>query len=126
MEGVAEDIPHFRIAVASADAKYVHLHFGRTEAFQIFDVDDTRLAFVECRKVPPLCEGGTHDLGNLIRIIGKLRDCQAVLASQIGPGVRKALSANRIAPFVIPDSIPSAVKKLRRAGFPRVHPDAFL
>jgi len=115
----------FRIAVASSDRKYVHLHFGRTTQFQIFDVEGSRLDFVECREVPALCEGGNHDLGQLIRVIGKLRDCQAVLAAQIGPGVQKALSRFGIHPFVFPDTIPSAVKKLRNTGFPSVHTDAF-
>ena len=116
--------PAFRIAVASLDAKYVHLHFGRTPEFQIFDVVGSSLRFVEARKVHPLCEGGTHLLGDLIRTLGKLRDCQAVLAAQIGPQVRKALTANRIHPFAIPDTIPSAVKKIRATGFPGVLPDA--
>jgi predicted Fe-Mo cluster-binding NifX family protein len=114
----------FRIAVASADGKYVHLHFGRATAFQIFDVEGPRLSFVEQRESPALCEGGEHNLGQLIRVIGRLRDCQAVLAAQIGPQVRKALTANRIHPFAIPDTIPSAVKKIRATGFPGVLPDA--
>jgi predicted Fe-Mo cluster-binding NifX family protein len=122
----SENLPAFRIAVASLDGKYVHLHFGRTTEFQIFDVEGSRLQFKESRKVPALCEGGTHDLGNLIRVIGKLRDCQAVLAAQIGPGVQKALTANHIHPFVIPDTLASAVKKIRSSGFPGTLADPLL
>jgi predicted Fe-Mo cluster-binding NifX family protein len=112
------DAPTFRVAVASLDAKYVHLHFGRTPEFQIFDVEGPRLRFVETRRVPPLCEGGEHNLGSLIRVISKLRDCKAVLAAQIGPDVQRALAANHIFPYALPDTIPSAVNKLRATGFP--------
>ena len=114
----------FRIAVASEDGKYVHLHFGRATEFQIFDVEGPRLTFVERRESEALCQGGEHNLGQLIRVIARLRDCQAVLAAQIGPLVRQALSRHRIHPFVIPDTIPSAVKKIRATGFPGVLPDA--
>jgi predicted Fe-Mo cluster-binding NifX family protein len=114
----------FRIAVASTDAKYVHLHFGRTTEFQIFDVEGPRLTFVERRESPALCQGGEHNLGHLIQVIARLRDCQAVLAAQIGPMVREALSRHHIHPFAIPDTIPAAVKQIRATGFPGVLPDA--
>jgi predicted Fe-Mo cluster-binding NifX family protein len=114
----------FRIAVASADGKYVHLHFGRTTEFQIFDVEGPRLTFVERRESPALCQGGEHGLDPLLQVIDRLRDCQAVLAAQIGPPVRQALSRQRIHAFAIPDTISSAVKKIRATGFPSVLPDA--
>jgi len=112
------------VAVASSDGKYVHLHFGRATEFQIFDVEGPRRTFVERRPSPGLCRGGEHTLGDLLRTITLLRDCQAVLAAQIGPQVRQALARRGIQPFAIPDSIPSALKQIRATGFPGVVPDA--
>jgi predicted Fe-Mo cluster-binding NifX family protein len=114
----------FRVAVASSDGHYVHLHFGRATEFQIFDVEGPRHTFVERRPFPGLCLGGEHRLGDLLRVITLLRDCQAVLATRIGPQVSQALARRGIHPFAIPASIPSALKQIRATGFPGVVPDA--
>ena len=114
----------FRVAVASSDGRYVHQHFGRATEFQIFDVEGPRRTFVERRPSPGLCQGGEHTLDDLLRVITLLRDCQAVLASQIGPPVRQTLARHGIQSFAIPGPLASALKQVRATGFPGIVPDA--
>jgi len=106
---------YWRVAIASLDGKVINEHFGRAKAFFIVDIArDGTWHLVEKREVAPLCSGGQHTREAMANHIGALRDCVAVLVSQIGPAARRALEINRIAVFEQPDYIDNALSKLAK------------
>ncbi len=103
----------FKVAVASSDGKYVNQHFGVTQQFLIFEIDDEgNYKFLELRKNVPACEVGGHTDEAMIISVELISDCEAVLASQIGPGAVNALAARGIEAYVAPTFIDQALKHL--------------
>ena len=53
------DASHYRVAVASTDGETVNTHYGKSEIFYIYYVDDSEgYDLVEKRKVNPVCMAG--------------------------------------------------------------------
>lgn len=106
---------NWRIALASRDGKVINEHFGRAAEFYIVDIQsDGTYKFIEKRSVKPLCSAGKHSGDALADHISALRDCVAVLVSQIGPSARRALEISGIKTFEHADYIDSALEKLAR------------
>lgn len=103
----------YKVAVASSDGKVVNQHFGRATQFLIFDVqEDGSFQFVTLRKNEPICKDGEHLQDALAYTLEQLSDCQAVVVSQVGPGVSSVLVSRGIYPFVYPDFIEDSLKWL--------------
>jgi len=103
----------YRIAAASTDGKMINEHFGRAEAFLIYDIDVSGFVFVEKREIKPLCGScaGSND-DSLCASVNALADCAAVVAQKIGPTGRRALALNNISFFEQPDEIKNVLDKL--------------
>jgi predicted Fe-Mo cluster-binding NifX family protein len=105
-----------RVAVASADGKFVHQHFGRATHFQIFELTGTLLRFVETRLATPACGGPDgHNQAQLERMTDLVSDCDVVLVAQIGAGAEAQLAQRGVRVFAVQDFIPDALQALQRA-----------
>lgn len=105
----------FKVAVSSLDGVRINQHFGRSEFFYIYRVEDNgEYELVEERKVKPPCGMGRHEDDALEQTALLLQDCSIALVSRIGPGAEKALAAKGVKAFEIYDSIDTALKKLTR------------
>ncbi len=103
----------FKVAVASSDGKYVNQHFGMAQQFLIFEIDDKgNYKFLELRKNTPACEVGGHTDEAMERSVELISDCEAVLASQMGPGAVNALASHGIEAYAAPAFIDVALKEL--------------
>lgn len=94
-----------RIAVASSDGKVVNRHFGSTPYFAVFDQEPSgTYRFVELRENRrPACRYGIQASLEL------LADCQAVLASRIGPEGLRALASRGIKAIEVRNFIAEAL-----------------
>lgn len=101
-----------KVAVASSDGKYINEHFGRTQQFLVFEINDDEYEFIELRKSTPPCNGQGHNEDLMLTTIEMLSDCQAIVVSQIGPGAIERLAVHGINAYVIPDFIEDALKRL--------------
>jgi predicted Fe-Mo cluster-binding NifX family protein len=80
-----------RAAFASSDGFFINFHFGRANAFFVYDTGgpDARV-FVEKRRnylIPSqggIGQGAAHDSENLERVAAMLYDCDAIFVSRIG------------------------------------------
>ena len=75
-----------RIAVVSTDGKTVNDHFGRTERFLIYDIDD-KLTFVEERPAETYSVGDPEhpfDPERFGRVSALVKDCRKIYVTQIG------------------------------------------
>jgi len=103
----------YKVAVASSDGKFINQHFGRARQFLVFEIkDDGEFEFLVLRDNTPPCDGGVHNDDLFAGTVDLISDCRAVLASQIGPGAIDALLSRGIQPYVIPDFIEDALKRL--------------
>jgi nitrogen fixation protein NifX len=84
---------HVRIAVASADGGFIDRHFATTPVFHIYDFDGTAWHPVEIRaNLDASCacgEGLNHR--SFEPLVGRIADCQFVVALQIGPAAAISL-----------------------------------
>ncbi len=103
----------YLVAVSSRDQVMVHQHFGHTEAFQIYGVEeDGSYHHVETRPIPAVCRMGEHDEGQMERTAEALSDCRYVLSAKIGPGAQAALRARGITPLETTHFIDYAMEKV--------------
>ena len=102
----------YKVAVASSDGKYVNQHFGTAKQFLIFEIDDGDYKFLELRKNVPACDVEGHSEDAMTQSVKLISDCQAVLASQIGPGAVNILVSHGIDPYIAPNFIEDALKQL--------------
>lgn len=108
----------FRVAVASSDGKFINRHFGRTEQFLIFDINEAgnySYRFVERRQVNPSCAYQRHDDDLLVSAVNSLADCQAVLVSRVGPTALAMLAAQGVTALEAPAFVDEALAKLGKA-----------
>ncbi|GIM30143.1 hypothetical protein CPJCM30710_28090 [Clostridium polyendosporum] len=101
-----------RIAVASSDGKVVNKHFGNTNKFLVFEVDNKGVNFIEVRDATPCCSFGEHSEISLKKTIELISDCKAVVASQIGGGAAEMLAQKGIRAFIERDFIPEALNRV--------------
>ena len=103
----------FKVAVASSDGKYVNQHFGMSQQFLIFEIDDeSNYKFLEVRENTPACDVGGHTDEAMAGSVELISDCKAVLASQIGHGAADALATHGIDAYMAPTFIDTALKEL--------------
>lgn len=103
-----------KVAVASSDGKYVNQHFGMASQFLIFELnDDGTHKFLELRENKPACSTEGHSELSMEESVKLISDCQAVLASQIGPGAIDVLLKSNISPYIAPTFIEDALEQLK-------------
>jgi len=105
-----------RIGAASADGKVIHQHFGGASAFVIFELDGSRLTFLERRPTEPACGRDGHDPERFQRLVDLVSDCQVVLVAAAGPPAVAALARRGVRLIVSPDLILNAVARLFEGG----------
>lgn len=102
----------YRVGIASSDGKYVNQHFGHATQFLIFEIADGGYRFVELRSNEPSCNREDPNENAHDRVIENLKDCRAVIVSQIGPGAVARLRSAGIEAWVIPDFIDEVLERL--------------
>jgi nitrogen fixation protein NifX len=103
----------YKVAVASSDGKFINQHFGWAQQFMIFEIDDEgEYKFLELRENTPACDVEGHTEDAMTRSVKLISDCDAVLASQIGPAAVDVLVDNGIEPYMAPTFIDEALKEL--------------
>ena len=131
-----------KVAIASSDGLNIDLHFGQAKSFLIYELKGSKFELTEKRELPqsdtPLvstgsttggygcgsgcggsgfgcgsgggCGGGAG--GPLAPAVELLLDCRAVVAAQIGQGMRRQFERNAISVFDIELPINEALEKL--------------
>ena len=116
-----------KVAIATSDGLNIDLHFGQAKSFLLYEFKDGKFELSEKREVPvddsavvaPRhcggsgggCGGGAAS-GPLAPAVELLLDCRAVVAAQIGQGMRRQLERNAISVFDIEIPVEDALKKL--------------
>ena len=107
------NVMSFKVAVASSDGKFVNQHFGMTSQFLIFEIDDQwDYKFLELRENIPACDVGGHTEDAMTTSVKLIADCQALIASHIGPAAVNILLDHEIEPYIAPMFIEEALKQL--------------
>ena len=121
-----------KVAIATSDGLNIDLHFGQAKSFLLYEFKDGKFELSEKREVPADAatgDFGCHDVGGgcggsgggcgggaasgpLAPAVELLLDCRAVVAAQIGQGMRRQLERNAISVFDIEIPVEDALKKL--------------
>lgn len=85
-----------RIAVCTSNGNEVNLHFGRTESFYIYEMEEDHIAHLEVRSTERYCEeypSPDHELRphKLDNIFDKIKDCEILFTARIGEAPRDVL-----------------------------------
>lgn len=103
----------YRVAVASTDGESVNIHYGKSNLFYIYFVDDENgYDLVEKRSVIPVCQDGSHVKSAMEESVKQLEDCKYVVASRIGAGALQALTSSGIISMELPGNIDDAILKV--------------
>jgi predicted Fe-Mo cluster-binding NifX family protein len=103
----------YRVALASSDGENVNIHYGKSNLFYIYYVDDeTGYDLVEKRSVKPVCQEGSHVKLAMEESVKQFEDCKYVVASRIGAGAVQALTSSGIISMELPGSIDEAILKV--------------
>jgi len=106
----------YQVAVASLDGIRVNQHFGRSERFLIYRIDEAgRTELVEERPIRRACGNGSHEEDALTAAAAALSDCSFALVARIGPSAEKLLAKQGVQTFETADSVAGALGKL--AGY---------
>lgn len=127
-----------KVAIATSDGLNIDLHFGQAKSFLLYEFKNGKFELSEKREVPVddsavvalqgpqiettfACPGGGGGCGGsgggaasgpLAPAVELLLDCRAVVAAQIGQGMRRQLERNAISVFDIEIPVEDALKKL--------------
>lgn len=101
------------IAVASSDGIVVNQHFGKTDAFYIYEKKNDAIKFVEKRQVSPICESGNHDEKKLTANMERLSDCDYLLVSRVGNGAANKAESLGISCYEIPGIIEESIEQMQ-------------
>lgn len=88
-----------KVAFASTDLKQVNQHFGASEAFAIYAVDQTHTELIEVVQFGELAMDGNED--KLVAKISALQDCIAVYAQAVGASAMRQLTLNGVQPVKV-------------------------
>ena len=102
-----------RIAIASADGKTVHQHFGHATHFQIYEVMAGQAALVTIRENAPSCGPEERPAAHQ-RTLDLIADCEAVVVACVGPHALRLMEARGIACFESEDLITNVLAELAR------------
>jgi len=89
--------PPLRVAVCTKGGGRINAHFGKTQEFQIYDVDAAGVRFVAPRRIDTYCVGGRGDAKAMSGILDALADVQMVLCERIGNKPKRELAVAGIA-----------------------------
>ena len=129
-----------KVALVSSDGLKIDLHFGQAKEFFIYELQKDAFVQIERRELAVnsgeaalrqaqgpqedelsggfACPGGGGGCGGgaasgpLAPAVELLLDCRAVVAAQIGQGMRRQLERNAISVFDIEIPVEDALKKL--------------
>ncbi|MFD1774237.1 NifB/NifX family molybdenum-iron cluster-binding protein [Paenibacillus rhizophilus] len=103
----------YKLAVGSSDGEVVDQHFGRSERFYIYEVDDEgKWTLLEVRDNVTTRAEGEHHTDELSRTVDMLKDCSKVLVLQIGPGAQQRLKQIGITVYSSRGTVEDAMGKL--------------
>ena len=121
----------YKIAVATSDGVNVDLHFGSTETFTIFTVENRDYEITENRTVPKWevtdvnqsncytgCNSGCgsghgcHGGGGNSLAVELLKDCRAIVCAKIGRNILKQFETRAISTFDIEMPVSEALPKI--------------
>lgn len=100
------------IAVASSDGRFVNDHFGRAKKFDIYEMFEDDVSYVETREVDPACKDGDHSDDRINLNLDALSDCSYLLVSRIGDGALRLASSRGIEAYEIPGEIPDSIEQM--------------
>ncbi len=107
----------YRVALASSDGIVVNRHFGRSEKFQIYEVNDVHEArFIEERGNIPSCQEFEHSEEALLKTIEIIKDCRIVFVSRIGKGAYAELRTYGIEAFEMTMEVNEIIEKLKKTN----------
>ena len=113
MEKISPMADKYRVAIASTDGETVNTHYGKSEIFYIYIVDDDEgYDLLEKRSVKPVCQDGIHDKSAMDIHVQQFTDCKYVIASRIGDGAIQSLITQGITAMELPGSIDDAILKV--------------
>jgi len=95
-----------KIAIASNDGNTISAHFGRTEGFVIFNIEDGQIKEKDYRKNDFTghargLEGASHSVDRHAPILEALKDCHTVIANGMGRRIYDDLSNAGIETFIV-------------------------
>lgn len=103
----------YKVAVASTDGETVNRHYGKSEIFYIYIIDDDEgYDFYEKRLIKAVCQDGKHNIAEMEKHVQNFSDCKFVVASRIGSAAIQTLSAAGITGMELPGSIDDAILKI--------------
>ncbi|MFT8889793.1 MAG: NifB/NifX family molybdenum-iron cluster-binding protein [Ethanoligenens sp.] len=100
----------FRVAAASSDGIAINLHFGQAHTLYIYELTENAAWLVEKRNMF-LTEG--HRVDKFQNLSAALKDCDALLVSQIGPTAAQYILGTGLRVFEAPYPIEPVLEKLR-------------
>ena len=85
-----------KIAVCTSNGSDVNLHFGKTENFYIYELDDAGIAQLDIRSTEQYCDrysSHEHEFQQSIlnSIFDRIRDCKMLFTVKIGDAPKAAL-----------------------------------
>ncbi|MDT3424613.1 putative Fe-Mo cluster-binding NifX family protein [Paenibacillus forsythiae] len=102
-----------KVAVGSSDGVNVNQHFGRSDRFLIYEVDDEGLyTRSESREIGTPASSEGHQQNRLEAVAEALADCSFVLVCQIGHGATAVLNNAGITALAVEAPIDKALNRL--------------
>jgi len=84
------DTVPLRVAVATDDDRTINLHFGQTEVWSVYEVNEAGATLVETRPVAENTREGENARDVACRL---LADCPLMLAAKVGVSPKAVLAA---------------------------------
>ena len=107
----------YKVALASSDGIVVNRHFGRSEKFQIYEINEVHEAkFIEERENTPSCQEFEHSEEALLKTIEVIKDCRIVFVSRIGVGAYDELRRHGIEAFEMAREVNEIIEKLKKTN----------
>ncbi|AKG35118.1 NifB/NifX family molybdenum-iron cluster-binding protein [Paenibacillus durus] len=102
-----------KVAVGSSDGVNVNQHFGRSDRFLIYEVDDEGFySQTGIREIGNPASSQGHEQSRLEAVAEALTDCSYVLVSQIGRGATAVLHNVGITALAVEAPIEKALTRL--------------
>lgn len=96
---VKSEVKNYKFAIASSNGFVIDQHFGHAEDFYIYESNGDESRFIEKRAVSKYCNGQDFcddEESKIDRIVGTIKDCDAVVMLRIGYRPSKELEARGI------------------------------
>jgi predicted Fe-Mo cluster-binding NifX family protein len=93
-----------RVAVATTDGRFIDTHFGHADRFDVYELGDGGVGFVETRRSAAACSRGRHEDSAFDAALAALGDCEAIFVSVIGYGAARYLNQKGMRVFESPYS----------------------